>query len=271
MNILFTINNKVINELIILVKSLILTHPQDKINIYIMHKSLTNQDEEKIKSPFLKTNINFNFIKIDNKEINQMPVYEKRYPVEIYFRLFAVYYLPHNLDRILYLDVDTLVINSLHELYNMDFNNNLFIGASHIKEKLHKINVNRFNVSNNYIYLNTGVLLMNLQLLRKIPLKEDIKSFLKNNKTKLILPDQDILFALYGNKVKEISSLKYNLGDREIRNYNLINKDKIDINWVRKNTVIIHYYGRNKPWHKNYLGILNTFYQDFVNIKIDVK
>ena len=36
----------------------------------------------------------------------------------------------------------------------------------------------------------------------------------------------------------------------------------IDLDWVRKNAVIIHYYGDNKPWKENYKGILNVFYDE---------
>ena len=37
-------------------------------------------------------------------------------------------------------------------------------------------------------------------------------------------------------------------------------KDKIDLDWVDKNNVIVHYLGTNKPWKKNYRGILKGYY-----------
>lgn len=265
MNILVAINKQYVNQLIKLLRSIEITHKNQVINVYVINRALEKLDYEKILEHFIDNiNIKINFIKIDSKEINNMPVYEKRYPVEIYYRLFAVKYLPKNINRILYLDVDTIVINSLNELYNMDFENNLFIGASHIKEKLHKLNVSRFGVNENYVYVNTGVLMMNLKELRKISIEDEVLYFLKRNKNKLILPDQDIIFALYGNKIKTVESLKYNLGDREIKVHNLYNEEKINLNWVKKNTVIIHYYGRNKPWNKNYNGILNYFYNEIL-------
>ena len=36
------------------------------------------------------------------------------------------------------------------------------------------------------------------------------------------------------------------------------------LDWVRKNAVIIHYCGRNKPWKENYKGILDVFYRETV-------
>lgn len=265
MNILVAVNKQYIDQLIKLLKSIEKTHKNQAIDIYVMNNTFEENEYSKILNLFINNkNIKIIFIKIDNEELTNLPVFQKRYPVEIYFRLFATKYLPKNLSRILYLDVDTIVINSLNELYNMDFENNLFIGASHIKEKLHKINVTRFGVKENYVYVNTGVLMMNLEKLRKISVEDEVLTFIKKNKNKLMLPDQDIIFALYGNKIKTVDSLIYNLGDREIKIHNLYNEKKIDLNWVKENAVIIHYYGRNKPWNKTYTGILNYFYNEII-------
>ena len=40
--------------------------------------------------------------------------------------------------------------------------------------------------------------------------------------------------------------------------------EKIDIEWIRKNSVIIHYCGRKKPWKENYMGSLGIFYSELV-------
>ena len=67
---------------------------------------------------------------------------------------------------------------------------------------------------------------------------------------RLFLPDQDVLNALYGNKVIVIDNLKYNLSDRAIKRYNLTKREKINRHWVDENAYIIHYYGKNKPWKR---------------------
>ena len=264
MNILLAINNGYILQTKILLKSIMKSNPNEKFSVYILNKELSNKEKETILESIKNSNIEINFIEINNSEIDNFPVYEKRYPVEIYFRLFASKYLPNNIDKVLYLDVDTVVINSLKELYNMDFENNLFIGATHIKKSLHKFHSIRFGVSEKNIYVNTGVLLMNIKQLRNIPIEQDVINFVKKNKSKLMLPDQDIVYALYGNRVKEVPALLYNLGDKELRLHNLYEKDNIDIDWVKVNTVVIHYYGRNKPWNKNYNGTLNVFYNELL-------
>ena len=37
---------------------------------------------------------------------------------------------------------------------------------------------------------------------------------------------------------------------------------KLNLDWVRENSVVIHYCGRNKPWKSGYVGVLGVFYNE---------
>ena len=261
MNILLTINKKYVKLVNILLNSIQLSNKDTKFDVYILHRELDIEDKNIIESGLDLNKFNIKMIKIDEEEVKNFPQYQKRYPKEIYFRLFATKYLPENIDKILYLDSDTLVINKLDELYNMDFEGNFYIATTHVKKILRKINEVRLRIDDDVPYINTGVLLINLKELRKIDVQKEVCEFVENNSKKLMLPDQDIITALYGNKIKIVDALKYNLGDRDLNLYNLNHiKNPIGLKWVKENTVIIHYYGRNKPWNKNYRGKLGVFY-----------
>ena len=81
----------------------------------------------------------------------------------------------------------------------------------------------------------------------------------------LILPDQDILTALYGDKVKLADTMRFNLSDRILAFYNADRShDKVDVDWVRRNSVVIHYCGKNKPWNPDYTGSLGVFYRELM-------
>lgn len=262
MNILVAINTQYIKQLNILLQSIQKSNKEEQFDIYILHRCLTGKDIKQIKNNLNIEKFHIKAIKINDKEISTFPVYEERYPVEIYFRIFASKYLPQELDRILYLDVDTLVINKLNELYNMDFEDNYFIAATHIKKIVHKFNEIRLGIKEENPYINTGVLLMNLKELRKIQVDKEVTEFVKRNRKKLMLPDQDIINTIYGDRIKLVDELKYNLGDRNLNLYNINNtSNKINLRWICKNTVIIHYFGRNKPWNSNYIGKLGCFYK----------
>lgn len=261
MNILLTINKKYVKLVNILLNSIQLSNKDTKFDVYIIHRELDIKDKDAIESGLDINKFKIKMIKIDEEEVKNFPQYQKRYPKEIYFRLFATKYLPENIDKILYLDSDTLVINKLDELYNMDFEGNFYIATTHVKKILRKINEVRLRIDDDVPYINTGVLLINLKELRKIDVQKEVCEFVENNSKKLMLPDQDIITALYGEKIKIVDALKYNLGDRDLNIYNLNHiKNPIGLKWVKENTVIIHYYGRNKPWNKNYRGKLGVFY-----------
>lgn len=267
MNILVAINKKYVRPLNILLNSIGYSNKEENFNIYILHKNLDKEDMENITENLNLSRFNINAIKIPKCEIDTFPVLEKRYPEEIYFRLYASKYLPKEVNRVLYLDADTLVINSLREFYETNFDGNYFVAATHIRKVLHKFNEIRLDIKEDDPYINTGVLLINLKELRKINVEEKVGTFIKSKGSKLLLPDQDIVTTLFGNKIKLADELKYNLGERAWKLYNLNNpKNKITLRWIRNNTVIIHYYGRNKPWNKDYIGTLDCFYKRVVKL-----
>lgn len=172
--------------------------------------------------------------------------------------------MSEDIDRVLYLDVDTIIINHLASLYNTDFEENWFVACSHTDKILNKINQLRLLIEKEVPYINTGVLLMNLDKLRKNLNLNEIRNFPNEYQLPLFLPDQDILTALYGDKVKIVDDLLYNISDRIMfMNNTDMHSEKINIDWVRKNSVIIHYFGKNKPWNKEYLWLLDVFYHEY--------
>ena len=129
---------------------------------------------------------------------------------------------------------------------------------------LTKLNRVRLGIRTDAPYINTGVMMMNLELLRREQTVKEVREYVEKRGKFFILPDQDVITALYGDRVKLIDTFIYNLSDRLIYMNNLspITNEFIDMDWVRKNTVIIHYYGDNKPWKENYRGILDVFYNE---------
>lgn len=158
------------------------------------------------------------------------------------------------------------MINSLHELYEMNFEGNYFLACTHVQEFLSKVNRIRLSISQPVPYINTGVMLMNLEALREIQNIKEVLEYVNKKKDILLLPDQDIITALYGEQIKLLPSEIYNLSDRILAFHNAnVRNTKIDVDWVRENTVILHYCGRRKPWHKNYTGTLGTFYTEMLS------
>ena len=60
-------------------------------------------------------------------------------------------------------------------------------------------------------------MMLNLSLLRKEQHPQEIYDFINEHKTSLLLPDQDILNALYADRTIFLDPLIYNLGEKYLR------------------------------------------------------
>ena len=187
-----------------------------------------------------------------------------RYPKEIYYRIFAAKYLPATLDRVLYLDPDLIVNGSLKELYTLPMDEYYFAAASHTGPIMRKMNEFRLDMDDDSPYINSGVMLMNLKLLREEQDYSEVFRFIEKRKNFLILPDQDIISSLYGSKIYALDTYRYNMTERLFKLHAPFEKN-LDLEWIRKHSVIIHYCGRNKPWKENYSGQLDVFYNETVS------
>lgn len=263
MNLLFAINKSFIGLFLNCMKSIVKNGGAEGYDVYILQSDFDDEAIQTIENG-VGENVKCNFIYVDENMFKDFPE-SKRYPKQIYYRLVAPFLLPKELDRVLYLDVDLVVINPLEELYEMDFEGNYYIASTHIKRLLSKVNQIRLGVDldREMAYVNTGVMVYNLPILREKIKVSDIKDYVEKMGQLFILPDQDILAGLYGDKIKLVDMLIYNLSDRMLAFYNAdIRNEKIDVEWVRKNSVIIHYCGKNKPWKKDYSGVLDVFYNE---------
>ena len=261
MNILFSINRSFVPLLESCLRSIVKNGGAEAYSVYVMHSDLLPGDIHKLTAAFGKT-VEFHFIYVDEEMFSGFPEFN-RYPRQIYYRLAAPLLLPEELDRILYLDVDTVVINSLIPLYTDSFDGNCIMACTHTRKFLTKFNQLRLKAGSNAVYVNSGVMMLSLDILRNEFSLEKICRYTHENKDRLLLPDQDILTALYGDRVKVLDSLTYNLSDRTLNLYNADpSNEKIDLEWVRKHSVVIHYFGHNKPWRENYHGILDVFYRE---------
>lgn len=104
---------------------------------------------------------------------------------------------------------------------------------------------------------------MDLERARKEIHAEELFSYVKEHTKELLLPDQDVLNALYGRRILEIDDSIWNYDARNYNNYLLRSAGVCDMDWVMENTAVLHFCGRAKPWQKGYIhrfGILHKHY-----------
>lgn len=261
MNLLFCINRKFLTLFVSCLRSIVRSGGYAHYDAYVLHSDFDQSGVDALGRDF-QGQVDFHFIQVPEALFEGFPESD-RYPKQIYYRLAAPLLLPRELDRILYLDVDTVIINPLTELYETPFEGNFYVGCTHTRELLTKFNQARLKSEKAVSYINTGVLLFNLPALRENISLSEIRDYTNERKHAFILPDQDILTALYGDKVKLADTMRYNLSDRILAFYNADRShERVDLDWVRANSVVIHYCGKNKPWNDDYSGVLGVFYKE---------
>lgn len=271
MNLLFSIDDRFVDQLATVLWSIKLNSRPQPIDVYVIFDDGFHAQDTLAQACKL-LGMGFHPVPIGAGDFNDAPVTD-RYPKTIYYRLLAHEYLPQDLDRILYLDADVLCINDLTALYATDLTGKLYASSIHTNltgttDVINKIRLQNFDADG---YYNSGVLLMNLPAIRERVHREEIFKYIEDHL--LILPDQDVLNALYGTQIKAVPDELYNLDARNLLVYETISFGEWTLDWVMKHTVIVHYNGRNKPWlpdvnsgrltalYKNYFQQINRWRQ----------
>lgn len=261
-NVLVTLDENYLPHLNVMLFSLLHSNPDCNFDVYLLHSAIGEEALTQTRS-LLAPAGRLISVPVTDMGLDDAPT-TARYPQEIYYRIFAARYLPQSLDRILYLDPDIIVNGSIKELYQLPVEDYFFAAASHTGEFLRIFNGIRLEMEEDSPYINSGVMLMNLDLLRREQNYEDVFHFIEEMKSRLILPDQDIISSLYGSRIYALDTFRYNMTERLFLWHSPFEKG-LDLHWVREHSVIIHYCGRNKPWKEKYLGQLDVFYRETVS------
>ncbi|MBQ9090989.1 MAG: glycosyltransferase family 8 protein [Anaerotignum sp.] len=255
MNILVTCDSGYAKQAALMLFSLQKHHPDVFLDIFVAG-TLQEGDIMLMGKALEKGKSRITHAAFDGEILKGAPTTD-RYPVEMYYRIFAAQYLPQGLERVLYLDPDLVVTGSLEALYDMEMADAYFAAASHVKENtpLEKINQKRLDMEG--IYINSGVMLLNLDALRREQDVQAVIEYIAEHEKVLFLPDQDVISGLYSEKILPIDAHVYNMTERILM---LESLKGLDADWVCRHSVIIHYCGKNKPWKPMYKGKLDIFY-----------
>lgn len=256
-NLLVTVDKKYVEPLCVMLTSYGESNRGVKTNLFIAHSSLGEEELTRIRAHADSYNITVHSIFITENWFENTPVLD-RLPQESFYRIMAFHYLPEELDRCLYLDPDIIIRRPLAEFYNQRLDGNYIAAASHTHRLVNLANNIRLGTQDNTLYFNSGVLLMNLDAIRRDFTLQKVLDTLQENIQRLWLGDQDLTNILFCGKIKLIDEKIYNLDERVFAR----SKKEFTIEDVAEKTAIIHYNGKHKPWLKGYKGVLDRFYPE---------
>lgn len=268
MNILYTLNDKFVPQVAAGICSVCENNKDVKdIKFYLISKEITDDNKQKLKDFVEKYNREIEIKELG--DINQYIDFEfdtTGWNSIVLARLVLDKFLPEDMERVLYLDGDTIVRESLKELWETNIENYV-LGAS-IEPTIDKKRKKDLGLEIKPYY-NAGVLLVNLKKWKQLNAGKIILDYYKENNGKLFANDQD---AINGSLSDNIYTLlpKYNFYNIFYQySYNFLRKLMKPVEYIKKedfekcveNPIIIHYLGEERPWR---LGNHHKYRDDYL-------
>ena len=183
-----------------------------EIFVYILDNKISEDNKRKMKQTAKTFGRTIVFIPANDvvEYIKQCDMPEYRGGYTTYLKLFAGNYFKTNnvdIDRLVYIDSDTLVLGDLSDLITMDLKNNLI---AMVEDSLtYKFKNKYIGLEEDSPYYNAGFVLFDMKLWLEEDIITQIKSYVVNVRSSFTNHEQDILNVVFKDRILTISP-KYN-------------------------------------------------------------
>lgn len=235
----FSVNNRYAQYLGATILSLLNHHSEQFLRIHILYKQLDEviiQDLNHLEETV--ANLELHFHLIEDQAFSAIPIRTEQFPLESFSRFLLPQLLPH-INRILYLDVDILVRGNLLAFFQQDLQG-YPIGAVVESDiyQYYQWYLDSLGFSAQDPYFSSGVLLMDLEALRKEGASQALIKAGLEKAADYKFPDQDILNLYFKNRFKQLEAA-----------YNYTDVRKMNRELADHQILIEHFNGDIKPWH----------------------
>jgi lipopolysaccharide biosynthesis glycosyltransferase len=238
MDIFFCINDAYVRQLCVAMVSVLENNRRRDIRFHILSGDLSDESKNKIEKLKIKyKNFGVDYAAPDTSLFKGLENKIDYIPGEAWYR-YAIADMFPNIGRALYLDADLVVNKNLDRLYGADLDG--YYAAGVVDKYVEKINHKHvIGLAPNDLYVNSGVLLLNLEKIREDGMTEKLFESARDNMDRIKFPDQDGLNIAFCGKIKELP-FKFNYTERNFKS----------LFHGFLSAVIIHFTGSVKPWHE---------------------
>lgn len=236
----------------------------EEIEVLYIHKGLTEQNREKLKMIANQYGRKITFLDMpDWKQLKNLNLRSSKsaWLGYGYNRLFLTDIVPEHIDRVIYLDSDTLIEDSLEELWNINFEDCYLAGVDDCLSSSYR---NLVDLRAEGVYCNSGVLLINLKKWREENMGTKFAEILRQNNGYFLFNEQSVLNSVFEEKIKilpqqyNVNSLIYLFSYDELmklrRPYHFSYTPE-ECETAREHPIITHFTGNfyvlRRPWIEN--------------------
>lgn len=257
MNLLLAANDKYLPSLKVMLTSFCEENPGEHHSVFFLYSDVDEEQLEAIKTYFENTyDISFLPKIITKADFTIFPI-SHHFSIESYYRFLAAEVVPHEEDRVLWLDVDIIIKKSLRSFYDQDFEDKLLLVCRSINPNP-GILLEKLQCPVGTVYFNAGVILFNLKKIREQYTVQDYYAYFAAHKNGITWLDQDILNGMYALKTKIADERVYN---RQMFANTQFSEE--ELKEIREKTAVIHYIGDKKPWSHDYRNPCREYWDLF--------
>lgn len=191
-----------------------------------------------------------------------------------YARLFLPQIL-YDVEKVLYLDSDTLTVGNIRDLWETDIEDFYLAGVKDVVCQTHR---HEIGISDDEIYINAGVILINLKRWREDDISRQIIYYIQQYSDENSFPDQDAINVVCRGEILVLSP-RYNvmspnflmLYENIIKFCNVVGYyTREQISEAKKNPVIIHFtgYPDSRPWEKRCTHPKRRLYRKYAKMSL---
>lgn len=261
LNVLYQFNEKYVPYAGISMVSLMENNKTiEEIYIYVLSENLTRKSQEKLTIQVHRYGRRIHFIKTGKliEKMRQLGIPEYRGSYATNMKMFVADYLNDDIDRLLYIDSDTIICSDVSPLISWDMGDKPIAMVLDSLGGRHKLKVGLHEDDD---YFNGGIVLYDLRKWRQDKCTEKIQEHVKNVRSHYIAPDQDLLNVVLNKQIKKMD-ISYNLQPvHAVYTYKQYNRtfgqktyySEEEINSAVRNPKILHMfrYLGEFPWNEN--------------------
>lgn len=242
------------------------------ITVYVLEDSIRDNNKFLLESVATSYGRKLVFVPLNELKSKLTAMNQQRGSSSTFSRLFLSQLIPHECERLLYLDSDTIVRHSLNDFYNQNFEGNVVCGVMDCISKQHRA---RVGLKENDIYINAGMLLIDFQAWLKEGIEQKIESVIEKFKGNVPYADQGIVNQALHGYIKCVHP-RYNcftvytffdFNDLlEFRQPSAC-PSSTDIEDATKDPSVVHFvtlFCASRPWYKDSKG---PYFEEWKNYK----
>lgn len=196
----------------VLLKSIDLNYTSNnELEIFIVSDGLSKSNISHIEKSVENELIKITWIPIRDigTNIGALPLDNSSFPLSVYARLYIPYFLPISVKRAIYLDVDTIVLTDIANLWNTNISPFAVAAVTDLAQTVSVPwagiqNYNELGIKPDSKYFNTGVLIFDVAKWRKENITNQIIDCILENISYARFPDQYGMNVYFANNWYEL-------------------------------------------------------------------